>query len=101
MKKLNKLNKEITFETISKKRFDELNDGYYLLKADEGTRVFDVATGEYDKNIVRFTSDYYLFEMNDEYRGDVKATKSVKDYHRLNIKNLSKEEYIEYMNSED
>lgn len=101
MKKLNKFNKEITFETISKKSFDELNDGYYLVKAEEGTQVKDAATGEIDKNIVGIRSDYYLLEMNDEYRGDEKATQNIKDYHNLNIKHLSEEEYIEYMNSED
>lgn len=101
MKKLNNFEKKLSFEPITNKSFDELNDGYYILKAIEGTPVIDGATGEIDRNMIGIKSDYYLFEMNDDYRGDEKATKSVKDYHQLNIKNLTEEEYIEYMNSEN
>ena len=91
MKKIENFENRIFFDPISKIDFDKLSDGFYIVKAHEEIPIDDDNPVE---------SDYYLFEMNDEYRGDTESSESIKKYHQLNIKKLSEEEYVEYMNSD-
>ena|SRR5690606_980930 len=99
MKKLKKYEGDPAFITIFEKGFNLINDGYYIIKGDKGTYVH---TNDHNKNgsiLIKISSDYYVFEMNDEFRNDKALLKNFINYNQINLRNISNEEYDKYMKS--
>lgn len=100
MKRLKFYDGDPTFVTVFNNNFDLVNDGYYILRGDMGILLGDEESGIEDKVLINVKPEYYLFEMNDEFRHDEVVNNKLKEFHRINLKHLTAEEYIEYMNSE-
>jgi len=100
MKRLKYYDGDPTFVTVFSSSFDLISDGYYILRADMGIPLGDEESDIEDKVLINVKPEYYLFEMNDEFRHDEIANNKLKEFHRINLKHLTPEEYIEYMNLE-
>lgn len=97
MKKLKKYEGDPSFITIFENGFNLIKDGYYIIKGDKGSYVH---TNDHNKNgsvLIKISSDYYAFEMNNEFRNDNTLLKNLINYNQINLRHISEEEYYNYL----
>lgn len=95
MKKLKKYIGESNFITIFENGIHLIKDGYYILRGDKGSMI----NGDEKKSdgiLIKINSDYYLFEMNEDFRGSNVLHDNLMKYNRINLKHISKKEYDNY-----
>jgi len=97
MKKLKTYTGDSTFITVFENGYHLINNGYYVIRADKGTAV-DADKANSENVLIKINSDYYLFEMDDEFKKNTAFFDNLKRYNQISLRNISKEEYDSYRN---